>query len=96
MKIQASILAVTRPLASGWQNLLDVGLETNPDMLVPAAEVLDLIQRTLCLVGNASEYISQTRRGRILAPSGLVVLLLVAFSDGDFFGECCLLLYFAN
>ena len=67
MKIQASVLAVARPLASGWQNLLDAGLETNPDMLVPAAEVLDLIQRTLCLVGNASEYISQTRRARILA-----------------------------
>jgi hypothetical protein len=66
MKVQASVLAVARPLASGWQNLLDAGLETNPDMLVPAAEVLDLIQRTLCLVGNASEYISQTRRARIL------------------------------
>ena len=29
-------------------------------------EVLGMIQRTLCLVGNASEYISQTRRTNIL------------------------------
>ena len=35
-------------------------------MLVPAAKVLDLIQRTMCLVGNASECISQSRRARIL------------------------------
>lgn len=36
------------------------------DLLFPAAEVLDLIQRSLCLVGSASEYISQSKRIRIL------------------------------
>ena len=66
IKLQASVLAITRPLASGWQNLLDAGLETNPNRLVPATEVLDFIQRTLCLVGNASEYHSQSRRTKIL------------------------------
>ena len=33
---------------------------------VPAAEVLRLCQRTLCLVGNASERISRERRSKIL------------------------------
>lgn len=29
IKLQASVLAITRPLASGWQNLLEAGLETS-------------------------------------------------------------------
>lgn len=35
-------------------------------MMVPAAEVLSMIQRTLCLIGSASEQISRARRARIL------------------------------
>ena len=35
-------------------------------MMVPAREVLAVIQHSLCLVGNASEGISQTRRTKIL------------------------------
>ena len=35
-------------------------------MMVPAREVLAVIQHSLCLVENASEYISQTRRTKIL------------------------------
>ena len=35
-------------------------------MVLPAREVLALMQRSLCLIGNASEFISQTRRARIL------------------------------
>ena len=35
------------------------------DLLVPVAEVISLIQRTICLVGNTSELISQTQRARI-------------------------------
>lgn len=35
-------------------------------MPVPAAEVLSLCQRTICLVGNASELISQERRTKVL------------------------------
>ena len=58
IKIQALILTITCPLASGWKKLLEAGLETNPDLLVPAGEVLNLIQCTLCLVENTSEYIS--------------------------------------
>ncbi len=34
-------------------------------MVVPASEVFALIQRTVCMIGNASEFISQTRRSKI-------------------------------
>lgn len=66
MKIQASVLAIARPLTSAWQHLQEAGMDEDPEMLVPAAEVMQLVQRTLCLVGNASEFISQTRRSHIL------------------------------
>ena len=35
-------------------------------MMLPGSEVLTLIQCTLCLIGNASEFISQLRRSKIL------------------------------
>ena len=34
--------------------------------MVPATEVLSLVQHTLCLVGNSSELVSQIRRSKIL------------------------------
>jgi len=65
-KIQAATLASARPLLSAWQNLLREGVQEEPDMMVPAAEVLAMIQRTLCLIGSASEQISRARRAKIL------------------------------
>ena len=66
-KLQAAVLAIVRPLTSAWMGLMekDEGDAMEED-LVPVTEVLTLIQCTLCLVGNASEYISQTRREKIL------------------------------
>ena len=66
MKIQTAVLVCIRPLTSAWQELLDEGLEENAEMMVPAREVLALIQRSLCRVGKASECVSQTRRTKIL------------------------------
>ena len=66
-KVQASVLAIVRPLTSAWQSLLESGVETNPGFSIPAIEVLDIIQRTICLVGNSSELISQRLRANILA-----------------------------
>jgi hypothetical protein len=43
---------------------MEGGLEE--DLEVPAAEVLSLCQRTHCLVGNASELVSQERCTKIL------------------------------
>ena len=53
-KIQSAILASIWPLTSAWQRLTEEGLEEEPDMLVLGAEVLSLIQRTICLIGKAS------------------------------------------
>jgi len=66
MKVQAAVLGITRPLASAWKELHEARATKDASATVPAAEVMHLIQRTLCLVGNASEYISQTRRAHIL------------------------------
>ena len=65
-KIQSAVLAIIRPLTSAWQHLIDGGIEDDPEMVVPGSEVLALLQRTLCMIGNASELISQTRRSKIL------------------------------
>ena len=65
-KIPSPVLAVVLPLTSAWQYLADGGLEDDPELLVPGTEVMSLVQRTLCMLGNASELISQTRRSKIL------------------------------
>ena len=65
-KIQAAILSCVRPLSAAWQELLEMGLEEDQGMQVPATQVLTLIQCTLCMVGNASELVSQTRRAKVL------------------------------
>ena len=65
-KIQAASLLPVCPLASAWNSLLQSGADRDPDMLVPVSEVITMIQQTICLIGNTSEFISQTRRARIL------------------------------
>ena len=61
-KIQKAVLACICPLTSAWQELL----EDEGESTVPASDVIVLIQRTLCLIGNASSFISQIRRAKIL------------------------------
>lgn len=41
-------------------------MEEDTSMTVPATDVLEMIQRSLCLIGNASEFISQARRSKVL------------------------------
>ena len=65
-RIQAAVLAIGRPTLSAWQGLGESGLYEDPDMVVPAAKVLNFCQRTLCLVGNTSEFITQERCTKIL------------------------------
>ena len=63
MKIQSAVLATVRTTA--WQQLANDDLDRDPEMVVPAAEVLAM---TLCLINfsNLSELISQIRRKKIL------------------------------
>ena len=65
-KIQAANLLPICPLAFVWNSLLESGADKDPDMLVPVTDVISMIQRTICLIGNVSEFISQIRRTKIL------------------------------
>ena len=66
MKVQAAVLGIKRPLASAWKELHEAQATEDTSATVPATEVMNLIQCTLCLVGNALENISQTRCAHIL------------------------------
>ena len=65
-KIQVAALLPICPLTSAWNSLLQCGADEDPDMPVRASEVITMIRCTLCLIGNTSEFISQTRRAKIL------------------------------
>ena len=65
-KIQAATLLLIYPLAFAWNSLLESRADKDPDMLVPVTDVISMIQHTICLTGNASAFISQIRRTRIL------------------------------
>ena len=69
LKIQSAVLAIVRPLTTAWQQLADDDLEKEPEMVVPAAEVLAMIECTLCLVGNSSNITDQEKEN--LGISGL-------------------------
>ena len=58
-RIQAAVLATIHPAVAAWQALLEGGADEDLETPVSAAEVLSLCQRKICLVGNASELISQ-------------------------------------
>ena len=57
-KVQAAIPATLQPLTAVWRDLLDAGMKDDPDLAVPATEVLSLIQHMISLVGNVSELTS--------------------------------------
>lgn len=65
-KIQGGVMHIVCPLAAAWNSLLEEGVAEDQDLLVPASQVVALIQRTICMVGNVSEMISQLRRTKIL------------------------------
>ena len=54
------------PLAAAWNSLLEEGVAEDQDLLVPASQVVALIQHTIYMVENVSEMISQLRRTKIL------------------------------
>ena len=64
--IQNVVLKCISPLTSAWKELIEEGVMEHPELQVSAPAVLQLIQRTICYVGNASEYISEKRRSKIL------------------------------
>ena len=61
-RIQASVLATYAPVINLWSQLEDQGLSGKPNDLIPVSEVLKISKTALMLIGNASNYISETRR----------------------------------
>jgi len=65
-RLQTAMLNCVTTLTSAWLCLLEDGLEEHTDIQVPTVEVVALIQCTICLIGNASEFISQICHSKIL------------------------------
>ena len=61
-RIQGGLLYAANPLAYLWANLMEQGLEGDSEAVIPVSEVLDVLQRTLVLLGNASNLLSERRR----------------------------------
>jgi len=79
-QIQTALLNATGPLCGLWSQLLDQGLGKESD-LVQAPVVLDMIQRTLVLLGSANNLLSERRRANILQT---VDPKLAKYAKGEF------------
>ena len=66
MKIQATVLASASPLANFWSHLTEQGFKGKEDEYVAVGEVIDVMKASLMLIGNASHYITQSRRKSII------------------------------
>lgn len=66
-RIQSAILAAAAPPLNLWKELHDQGLCGSSDGLVPVNTVLEMIQKSLVLTGNASNYTSLVRRDLIIS-----------------------------
>ena len=66
-RIQATTIAVAGPLTTLWANLVEQDMGQGSGTLIPADDVIDTIQRSLSLLGNSVNYISQARRDLIIS-----------------------------
>ena len=66
-RIQATTIAVAGPLTTLWANLLEQDMGQGSGTLLPVDDVIDTIQRSLSLLGNSINYISQARRDLIIS-----------------------------
>ena len=64
--IQAALLRCAGPLSCLWSELIDNDLLKDEDSMINVHDALSVVQRTLVLLGNANELVSQTRRCNIL------------------------------
>ena len=64
--IQSALLFAAGPLTCLWSDLLDNNLLADEAAVISTQDVLNVVQRTLVLMGNANELISQARRCNIL------------------------------
>ena len=66
-RVQSSISAAAAPALNLWKGLEEQGFTRGKGNLMPVDSTLDIIQRTLVLTGNASNYISQCRCDSIIS-----------------------------
>ena len=65
-KLQSAMLKVCGPMTCLWSDLIEQDMLKDPDVTISVADVLDVIQRSLVLLGNSNELLSQMRRTNIL------------------------------
>jgi hypothetical protein len=61
-KIQGAMLYAAGPLTNLWADLIEQGLANDSDAAIHVSDILETIQRSLVLLGNANSLISETRR----------------------------------
>ena len=61
-KIQGAMLYAASPLTNLWADLIEQGLSNDAEAAIHVSDILDTIQRSLVLLGNANSLISETRR----------------------------------
>ena len=61
-KIQGNLLYAANPLANLWANLIQQGLDGDQQAVIPVSDVHDVVQRSLVLLGNANNLLSERRR----------------------------------
>ena len=64
--MQAALLRSAGPLSCLWSELIDNNLVRDEESMINVHNILVVVQRTLVLLGNANELISQARRCNIL------------------------------
>ena len=90
-------LPVTAPLVNFWSHLSQQGITVKSDVAIPAGDVFKVIKDTLVLIGNASNYITRTRRMNFIDSINGAHQKLAIFpgevtrddiegTDGDLFG----------
>ena len=65
--MQSALLKVCGSMAYMWAELIDNGLLSDPNVTVNVHDVLNVVQHTIVLLGNANELFSQFRHSKILA-----------------------------
>ena len=90
-RMQGSLLYAANPLTNLWAELMEQGMADDPEALVPVPEVLDIIQRSLVLIGNTNNLVAETRSEIVLDAihSSLKKYAKGYFKDAgsDLFGE---------
>ena len=56
------MLYAASPLTNLWADLIEQGLSNDAEAAIHVSDILDTIQRSLVLLGNANSLISETRR----------------------------------